>query len=83
MRCAPVTICFSWSMYLEKEERPTTLPLDAQWLNYPTPSVPRAPDSKPNLTAPRRALTTASRISPGYGLLGIQSRATRRKASIC
>jgi len=24
----------------------------AQWLNYPTPGVPRLPDGKPNLTAP-------------------------------
>jgi hypothetical protein len=29
--------------------------LDAQWLNYPTPGIPRLPDGKPNLhaTAPR------------------------------
>ena len=24
----------------------------AQWLNYPTPGMPRTPDGKPNLTAP-------------------------------
>ena len=24
----------------------------AQWLNYPTPGIPRTPDGKPNLTAP-------------------------------
>jgi hypothetical protein len=27
-------------------------PLAAQWLNYPTPGIPRTPDGKPNLTAP-------------------------------
>ncbi len=27
-------------------------PLAAQWLHYPTPGIPRAPDGKPNLTAP-------------------------------
>lgn len=27
-------------------------PAVAQWLNYPTPGVPRLPDGKPNLTAP-------------------------------
>src|SRR5271163_3495530 len=27
-------------------------PLSAQWLNYPTPGIPRLPDGKPNLTAP-------------------------------
>jgi hypothetical protein len=27
-------------------------PLAAQWLNYPTPAIPRTPDGKPNLTAP-------------------------------
>src|SRR5258708_24687207 len=28
------------------------LPLGAQWLNYPTPGVPRTADGKPNLSAP-------------------------------
>jgi hypothetical protein len=28
------------------------LPLAAQWLNYPTPGIPRTPDGKPNLVAP-------------------------------
>ena len=27
-------------------------PLTAQWLNHPTPGIPRSPDGKPNLTAP-------------------------------
>jgi len=27
-------------------------PLSAQWLDYPTPGIPRLPDGKPNLTAP-------------------------------
>lgn len=27
-------------------------PLGAQWLNYPTPGIPRLPDGKPNLAAP-------------------------------
>ena len=26
--------------------------LSAQWLNYPTPGIPRTPDGKPNLSAP-------------------------------
>jgi hypothetical protein len=30
----------------------TVAPLAAQWLNYPTPGIPRAPDGKPNLAAP-------------------------------
>jgi hypothetical protein len=29
-----------------------TLPTPAQWLNYPTPGIPRTRDGKPNLTAP-------------------------------
>jgi hypothetical protein len=29
-----------------------TVPLAAQWLNYPTPGIPRTPDGKPNLSAP-------------------------------
>jgi hypothetical protein len=28
------------------------VPLDAQWINYPTPGIPRRPDGKPNLSAP-------------------------------
>jgi hypothetical protein len=27
-------------------------PLSAQWLNHPTPGIPRTPDGKPNLAAP-------------------------------
>src|SRR5437870_1129712 len=27
-------------------------PAWAQWLNYPTPGIPRLPDGKPNLAAP-------------------------------
>jgi hypothetical protein len=30
----------------------TADPVTAQWLNYPTPDLPRTPDGKPNLTAP-------------------------------
>lgn len=29
-----------------------TAPVEAQWLKFPTPGVPRLPDGKPNLTAP-------------------------------
>jgi hypothetical protein len=29
-----------------------SLPLAAQWINYPTAGVPRTPDGKPNLSAP-------------------------------
>ena len=28
------------------------VPLAAQWIHYPTPGIPRTPDSKPNLSAP-------------------------------
>jgi len=28
------------------------IPLCAQWLNFPTPGIPRTADGKPNLTAP-------------------------------
>jgi hypothetical protein len=28
------------------------VPLGAQWLEYPTPGIPRTPDGKPNLSAP-------------------------------
>jgi hypothetical protein len=37
-------------------------PVSGQWLNYPTPGIPRKPDGKPNLTTPRRKRRTASRI---------------------
>src|ERR671935_1929225 len=29
-----------------------SMPLEAQWLKYPTPGIPRTADGKPNLTAP-------------------------------
>ena len=28
------------------------VPIHAQWINYPTPGIPRLPDGKPNLSAP-------------------------------
>ena len=30
----------------------SALPMTGQWLNYPTPGIPRTADGKPNLTAP-------------------------------
>src|SRR5215470_3646601 len=30
----------------------TATTVSAQWLNYPTPGIPRLPDGKPNLAAP-------------------------------
>ena len=29
-----------------------TVCMQGQWLNYPTPGIPRTPDGKPNLSAP-------------------------------
>src|ERR1700681_944735 len=43
-------------------------PLSAQWLNYPTPGIPRLPDGKPNLTAP------APRSADGKLLNGVEGR---------
>ena len=30
----------------------SALPMTGQWLNYPTPGIPRTADGKPNLSAP-------------------------------
>jgi hypothetical protein len=38
--CVPAIVCAA------------TLPLCAQWPDYPTPGVPRTPDGKPKLDAP-------------------------------
>jgi len=32
----------------------TLAPTTGQWLNYPTPGIPRLPDGKPDLAAPTR-----------------------------
>jgi hypothetical protein len=55
----------------------TTVPLAAQWLNYPTPGLPRTRDGKPNLTAPvprgadgKPDLSGLWLISAGPGYLG-------------
>ena len=29
-----------------------SVPSAAQWINYPTPGIPRTPDGKPDLSAP-------------------------------
>src|SRR5258706_8575056 len=50
-------------------------PLAAQWLNHPTPGIPRTPDGKPNLAAPARRTPDGkpdlsgawTKISPKYG----------------
>ncbi len=50
------------------------LTLQAQWLNYATPGLPRLPDGKPNLTAPMPRIADGkpdlsgvwNRISPKY-----------------
>ncbi|MDP9113894.1 MAG: hypothetical protein M3O20_09440 [Acidobacteriota bacterium] len=50
-------------------------PLQAQWLNYPTPGIPRTADGKPNVAAPaprtpegKPDLTGVwNRVSPKYG----------------
>src|SRR4026209_3045327 len=51
-----------------------TAPLAAQWLNQPTPGIPRTPDGKPNLTAPAPRMPDGrpdlsalwTRLSPKY-----------------
>ena len=32
-----------------------TAPVKAQWMNYPTPGIPRTADGKPNINAPDAA----------------------------
>jgi hypothetical protein len=49
-------------------------PLSAQWLNHPTPGIPRTPDGKPNLSAPAPRMADGkpdlsglwNKISPRY-----------------
>ena len=46
-------------------------PLPAQWLNHPTPGIPRTANGKPNLAAPapRNDLSGLwQRISPKYDM---------------
>lgn len=61
-----------------------SLPLHAQWINYPTPGIPRLPDGKPNLAAavPRTAdgkpdlsgiwRTTNGRLLQNLGADGVE-----------
>ena len=48
--------------------------LDAQWLTYPTPGIPRLPDGKPNLNAAAPRLPDGkpdlSGIWQGWGPIG-------------
>jgi hypothetical protein len=51
-----------------------TVPLSAQWLQHPTPGIPRLPDGKPNLAAPAPRTSDGrpdlsgvwTRVSPKY-----------------
>ena len=53
----------------------TSVPLAAQWINHPTPGIPRTPDGKPNLSAPAPKTPDGKpnlsglwvKISPKYG----------------
>lgn len=42
------------------------LPLTAQWLDYPTPGIPRTADGKPNLSAPAPRLADGKPDLSGY-----------------
>ena len=46
MRYLPATAAVASTLVM------ITVPLAAQWLNYPTPGIPRLPNGKPNLSAP-------------------------------
>src|ERR1043165_7553910 len=43
----------------------------AQWLNYPTPGIPRLPDGKPNPSAPAPSLPDAK---PDLDAIGLRDR---------
>ena len=42
----------------------SAMPAAAQWLNYPTPGLPRTVDGKPNLSAPAPRMADG-KIAPG------------------
>jgi hypothetical protein len=44
----------------------TAAPVGAQWVNYPTPGIPRLPDGKPNLSAPGPRTTGRPDLSAAY-----------------
>lgn len=56
-----------------------TLPLAAQWLNYPDPRTPRTKDGKPNLTAPTPRLNGKPDLT---GLWQAEKTSQREYASV-
>jgi len=56
-----------------------TTALSAQWLNHPTPGIPRMPDGKPNLTAPAPRLNGKPELS---GLWQAERTSLREYASV-
>ena len=67
----PRRLCLPYAAALILAAAPTAL--FAQWLDYPTPGVPRTPDGKPNLSAP--APRTADGKPDLSGMWGWETRA--------
>ena len=49
-----------------------TISLPAQWLNQPTPGIPRTPDGKPNLSAPAPKASDGKPDLTGLWRLGVE-----------
>jgi hypothetical protein len=49
-----------------------TIPLPAQWLNQPTPGIPRTADGKPNLSAPAPKASDGQPDLSGLWRLGVE-----------
>jgi hypothetical protein len=73
--CDPIVLFAAGVLYFASP------PLGAQWVNYPTPGVPRTPNGKVNLSAPTPRAPDGKPDLSGFGRPSLDT--SRTSPRIC